>query len=194
MQFFYVLSLVSATSFVLAHDSHRVEKRLPETWHHPRGHPVHQLFRRASQVDGHQFLEVGSEGRSLSKRFSDLVLTIPQQNGRRSIPPAAQTRTTFRLNGPRLLTPPLPTARFQRFPRRPRRMVAAPPIPMAQTPALRKSAPPLTNAAHLVPFGMAPLAISVSASMTALFLCAHIRFCALTFAYCFNSPVLRSTS
>jgi hypothetical protein len=64
MQFLLLLSLVSATSYALAHEnSHAVEKRLPATWFQERDHPVHKLFRRAALADV-TFAEVGSDGES----------------------------------------------------------------------------------------------------------------------------------
>ncbi|KAJ6489900.1 carbohydrate esterase family 4 protein [Mycena sanguinolenta] len=53
--------LSSAAVLQQRHDhSHNVERRLPSTWYHPPGHPVHSLFRRDADTDGVTYAPVGS--------------------------------------------------------------------------------------------------------------------------------------
>ncbi len=70
MSFLCISLLISFSSFLLAASilpAHAHEHRvaLPDTWYHPRDHPLHALFRRSGDnipTDGHYYPPVGSAG------------------------------------------------------------------------------------------------------------------------------------
>ncbi len=55
-------AFLPATSILPTH-AHEHRAALPDSWYHPRDHPIHALFRRSNiPTDGHFYPPVGSPG------------------------------------------------------------------------------------------------------------------------------------